>query len=601
MRIRFKRGDGGRAAAGVRWARWFPPAEWVPRYRRADFAGDLPSGITVGAMLIPQGMAYALLAGLPPQVGLYAATLPLVVYALLGRSRQLGIGPTAISSLLAAAGLAPLAGGDPARYAALAAGLAVMVGVIRIALGVARLGFAVNFLSGPVLTGFTAAAAVVISLSQLKHLLGIPLTDSSRAYDVLTDAIRRLDETHLLTLGLGAAAVALLLGLGRIRPAWPAALVVVVVGAAAGAFADLENRGVRVVGEIPRGLPALEFPTMTAEEAQALLPTALAITVLGFVESIAIAKVFARRLGYSIRVNQELVAVGAATAAAGVVGGYPVSGSFSRTAVNARAGARTQAAGVISAAVVAVIVVVAAPLFETLPRVVLAAVVITAVAGLVDVREARRLWRVKRSDCALLMVAFAGTLLLGVEWGLGLAVIASLVEIVRQVSYPHTAVLGRLPGSSAFRNVERAPEAQTIPGVAVIRFDAPLYFANVEFLREQLRKVELRAESPVRAIVLDASSITDLDSSGEMTLADLASDYEARGIAFFLSRVKGPVLDVLIRSGLYDRMGGERFPHTNDQAVRRAEAALDEPALDLAKDDSDPVARRRRAPVERLP
>jgi len=569
--------DGGRPRPG--WGRRIvklvPVLSWLPRYQRQDLRGDLIAGLTVGAMIIPQAMAYALLAGLPPQAGLYASMVPLVVYAIFGQSRQLGVGPTAISSLLALDGVAPLAGGDPTRYAALAAMLAVMVGLMRVGLGLARLGFLVNFLSGPVISGFTSAAALVIAASQLKHVFGVTLTDSPKIHYVIGDLAGELDGVHGGTVAVGLCGLAALVVLHRLRPGWPAALIAVVAATVAVAVLDLDAAGVAVVGNIPRSVPVPSWPSVGWDESRALLPAALAITVLGFVESIAIAKVFARRLGYSIRPNQELIAVGAATVSAGLVGGYPVSGSFSRTAVNAEAGARTMLAGVITALVVLVAVVGAAPLLRTLPKAVLAGVVVSAVAGLVDVAEARRLWSVRRSDFAVLALAFAGTLTLGVELGLAVSVAASLVLVVRQASSPHTAVLGCLPGTTVYRNVERFPEARTRPGLVVLRFDAPIFFVNVEFFRDRIRKVERTTPGGLRALVLDASAINDVDASGVAALSDLVDDYAARGIHLQLAQVKGPVLDMLRRCGLYDRLGPDRFSFTDHEGVRQATAAIE--------------------------
>jgi SulP family sulfate permease len=508
--------------------------------------------------------------------------VPLVVYAIFGQSRQLAIGPTAISSLLALEGVAPLAGGNPTRYAALAAILAIMVGFMRVGLGLARLGFLVNFLSGPVISGFTSAAALVIAASQLKHFFGVPLTDSPKIQDVIRDLASRLDGIHGTTLGVGLCGLVALIMLHRLRPGWPAALIAVVAATGAVAVFDLGGAGVAVVGHVPRSVPVPSWPSVSWDESAALLPTALAITILGFVESIAIAKLFARRMGYSIRPNQELIAVGAATVSAGLVGGYPVSGSFSRTAVNAEAGARTMLAGVVTAFVVLVALVGAAPLLQTMPKAVLAGVVVSAVAGLVDVAEARRLWSVRRSDFAMLTLAFAGTLAFGVELGLAVSVAASLVLVIRQASHPHTAVLGCLPGSSVYRNVERFPEARTLPGLAVLRFDAPIFFVNVEFFRDRIRKVERTTPGGLRALVLDASAINDVDASGAAALSDLVDDFAARGIHLQLAQVKGPVLDMLRRCGLYDRLGANRFSLTDDEGVRRAAAAIElrEPGLE---------------------
>jgi SulP family sulfate permease len=543
-------------------------------------------------MLIPQSMGYALLAGLPPQVGLYAAVLPLVAYAAIGGSRQLGVGPTAISSLLTAAGLAKLSHGDPAVAVGLAATLAVMVGLMRIALGAGRLGFMVSFLSRPVLSGFTSAAAILIGASQLKHLVGIKLEHTERVYQIVWEAVGRIDEVRLPTLAVGAAGIALLVALKRWRPTWPGALIVVGLATAAVSLLGLEGHDVSVVGEIPGRLPSLGLPTEGFDQLGDMVPTALAITLLGFVESIAIAKVFAQRNRYTIKPNRELVALGVSTVAAGLSHSYPVSGSFSRTAVNADSGARTQMAGIISAGVVALTLVVLTPFFRPLPNAVLASVVIMAVAGLVDVREARRLWRVKRSDFWLLALAFASTLIFGVQLGLGISVVASLAVVLRQTTRPHIAVLGRIPGTTQFRNVDRSPAAQTTDGVVVVRVDAPLYFANLDYLREKLTKVEEEQDGGLRVLVLDASSVTELDSSADTALAEIAEDLAGRGIEFYLAGVKGRLLDVLRRSGSYLRIGPQNFFLSDDEAVRHAETALGLPPevdLDLGQEANEIV------------
>jgi len=574
---------GGSAAPASPLRRRFPFFEWLPGYARADLNGDLVAGLTVGAMLIPQSMGYALLAGLPPQVGLYAAVLPLVAYAAIGGSRQLGVGPTAISSLLTAAGLAKLSHGDPAVAVGLAATLAVMVGLMRIALGLGRLGFMVSFLSRPVLSGFTSAAAILIGASQLKHLLGIKLEHTERVHEIVWEALGRLHEIRLPTLAVGLAGIGLLVAVKRWRPNWPGALIVVGLATAAVSLLGLEGHNVSVVGEIPGRLPSVGLPTKGFDQLGDMLPTALAITLLGFVESIAIAKVFAQRNRYTIRPNRELVALGVSTVAAGLSHSYPVSGSFSRTAVNAASGARTQMAGIISAGVVALTLVVLTPFFRPLPNAVLASVVIMAVAGLVDVGEARRLWRVKRSDFWLLSLAFAATLLFGVMQGLAISVVASLAVVLRQTTRPHIAVLGRIPGTAQFRNVERSPAAETTDGVVVVRVDAPLYFANLDYLREQLARVEEEQDGRLQVLVLDASSVTELDSSADTALAEIAEDLAGRGVAFYLAGVKGRLLDVMRRSGSHDRIGPDHFFLSDDDAVRHAESALG-PAADLELD-----------------
>lgn len=559
----------------------FPIFESLRGYGRRAFTADLAAGLTVGAVLIPQGMAYALLAGLPAEAGLYSAVFPLLVYALIGGSRQLGIGPTAISSLLVASGIAPLAGGDVKVYAGLAAALAIMVGLLRVAMGLGRLGFVVNFLSRPVLSGFTSAAALIISISQLKHLLGFDLRQSEHVHVVVGDAIRKFADTHPLTMGVGVVGILALWTLRRWQPTWPGALLVVMGATGAVALFGLESQGVAVVGEIPQGLPAIGVPRADLGDLQTLIPTAVAITMLGFIESIAIAKVFAQRHGYTIHPNRELVAIGVATVAAGLSKGYPVSGSFSRTAVNESTGARTQLSAVISAAVVALALVILTPLFRPLPNAVLASVVVMAVIGLVDVAEARRLYRVKRSDFYLMVLCFSSTLFLGIELGIVISVVASLVVVIRQTTRPHTAVLGRVPGTTSFRNVERSAEALTVDGVVVLRVDGPLYFANAEFLKEEFRRLEARHRGEMQVLVLDASSINDLDSSADRALLEMADELRSRDVDLYLANVKGMILDVMRRSGLYQHLGADRFFLSTDEAVRAAENRLMDAAIPL--------------------
>ena len=571
------------AAGGPRGRMRLPVFDWLPGYERGNLRGDLVAGVTVGAMLIPQGMAYALLAGLPPQVGLYSAVLPLLAYAAIGGSRQLGVGPTAISSLLTAAGLAHLAAGDPAVAVGLAATLAVMVGLMRVALGVARLGFMVTFLSRPVLSGFTSAAAILIGASQLKHLLGIKLEHTERVHEIVAEAVGRIDEVQGATLAVGIAGIALLAALRRWLPTWPGPLIAVALATVAVTAMNLEAHAVNVVGDIPGRLPSIGVPTTGLDHLGDMLPTALAITMLGFVESIAIAKVFAQRHRYTVNPNRELVALGVSTMAAGFSHGYPVSGSFSRTAVNAAAGARTQLAAVVSAGVVALTLFALTPLFRPLPHAILASVVIMAVAGLVDVREARRLWTVKRSDFWLLTLAFAGTLLFGVELGLGISVVASLAMVLRQTTRPHIAVLGRIPGTTQFRNVERSPAAVTTDGVVVVRVDAPLYFANLDYLREKLCNLEEDQGGRMRVLVLDSTSVTELDSSADTALVEIADDLARRDVELYVAGMKGRLLDVMRRSGSYEALGPERFFLSVDDAVRQAEAGLDvHPVVDIA-------------------
>ncbi|MEX2627309.1 MAG: sulfate permease, partial [Ilumatobacteraceae bacterium] len=537
-----------------------PLPGWLRGYRRDDLRPDLTAGLTVGAMLVPQGMAYAQLAGLPPQVGLYSVTLPLLAYALIGSSRQLAVGPVAVVSLLTASALAPIAAAGTAEYVAAAALLALMVGAVHLILGVARMGWLTNLLSHPVLVGFTAAAAIIIGTSQAKHVLGvqIPRTESFGA--TVVELARSLGDVSWPTLALGTVTIGVLLALKRRHGTFPAALLVVVAGIVVSASAGLAERDVAVVGEVPGGLPGFALGSIDGSLVGRLVPVALTITLVGYMESIAVAKVYARRNRAEIEPNRELVALGASNVASGVIGGQPVTGGFSRTAVNAAAGARTPLASIVSAGLIVVVLLLLTGLFTELPQAVLGAVVIVAVIGLFDVHEMRHVLMVKRSDGAVMATTFAATLGLGVELGVVAGVVAALVVVGARVVNPHSAEVGRLPGSEAYRNVERFPDAERIPGVGIVRIDVSLNYANASFLKRRLAQLVHDHPEGLRHVVIDGAGINDVDASAEATLAELVTEYDERGIEIHLANVKGPVRDVLVRSGLWARLHARVHP-----------------------------------------
>ncbi|MDH3682592.1 MAG: solute carrier family 26 protein, partial [Acidimicrobiia bacterium] len=550
--------------------RVLPILRWAPDYQRTDLRSDLAAGVTVGAMLVPQAMAYALLAGLPPAVGLYAATVPVLVYAVFGTSRQLAVGPVAIVSLLTATALAPLVEEGTAGYLAAAAVLALLVGAVHLVLGAARLGKLVNVLSHSVLVGFTAAAAVIIGFSQAKHLLGISIERREHFYETVGEVAAHLGDVHWPTLVLGAGAVAALLALKRLAPKVPAALAVVAASIALSELLDLEARGVAVVGSIPDSLPAFGLPDFDGTLVGDLVTTAFVITVVGFMESIAVAKVYARRHRYDVEPNQELIGLGAANLASGLFGGYPVTGGFSRTAVNDSAGARTPLASIVTAGIVLVTIAVLTPLLSSLPTAALGAIIVMAVVSLVDVAEMRHIAAVKRSDLIGLSVAFVATLALGIEIGIVVAVVASMLVVFARMSTPHAAVLGRIAGTTAYRNTDRFPEAETVAGVRVIRIDAALSFVNAANVKKLLlAQAQQIDDGAPRALVLDASGINDLDVTGvEMlheVLADLNEpDAEGHRVELHLADVKGPVRDVLRRAGIWAELDGRIHTDAND-------------------------------------
>lgn len=547
-------------------------ASWVRKPRREDLRDDTVAGLTTAVMLIPQGMAYAMLAGLPPIVGLYASTIPLVIYALLGSSRQLAVGPVAMVSLLVATGVGALAEPGTDTYVGLAVLLALMVGLLQLGMGLLRAGFLVNFLSHPVVSGFTSAAALVIGISQLGHLLGVKL-DRGPIYEIVGQALTKLGDISPITLAIGLSSVVVLLALRRFAPRLPAALIVVVTGTLAVWGLGLHEHGVAIVGDVPAGLPGFALPPLDAESLGGLWPTALAIALVGFMESISVGKSIASRKGYEIDADQELRALGLANVGGAFFGAYPVTGGFSRTAVNAQAGARTGMAGLITAVVVGLTLLLLTPAFHFLPKAVLAAIIMVAVFGLIDLEEVRHLWHVERSELVLLLLTFVATLALGVEEGIAAGVGASLVWHVVRTTRPHTAVLGRLPGTDVFRNVERFPEAEPVPGILALRIDAQFFFGNVTFLKETLRELVDEAQAPLHTIVIEAASINRLDSSAASALEELHGWLEGRGITLRFAGVKGPVRDMMQRTDFWQALGPQRFHFTVDEAVRATAAA----------------------------
>ncbi len=544
---------------------------WLRGYDRSSLHADTIAGLTVAALLVPQAMAYALLAGLPPQAGLYAAAIPVLVYAVLGTSRELSVGPVAIVSLLTATELARVTATGSADYVEAAATLALLVAAVHVVMGITRIGFAVNFISHPVLVGFTAAAAILIALSQVRHLLGVEIDGGGTAAETLGELWGARDDATWLPLVVGGAALVFVGVMRVLRRTSPAALVATIVGIGAVVALDLRERGLATVGEVPRGLPAPALPDLSGGLLIELLPAAVLITVIGYLEAIAVGKTYAKRQGYRLRPNQELVAMGAANAAAGAFGGYPVSGSFSRTAQNASAGARTQMSSVIVGVAMVAVLVLLAPALEPLPTAVLAALIMVAVAGLVDIAELRRLGRVKPSDLFVALVAFAATLVLGVEIGLLVAILTSFVVVAGRSLLPRTRELGRVPGTEYFRDRRVFPEVEIDPGVAVLRFDADLTFLNARWLRRSLAGVVRGRDEMPSAVVVDLSGVNAIDSSAEEQLAELIVDYEASGTPIHLAGAKAPVRDVLQRSGLWQEMGARTHPALAD-AVRAAAA-----------------------------
>jgi len=551
-------------------ARLFPILDWLPAYGRKELAGDVPAGLTVGVMLIPQGMAYALIAGLPVVYGLYAALVPQLIYAIMGTSRPLAVGPVAMDSLLVASGLAGLAMVGSERYIELALLLALMMGLIQLALGAFRLGFLSDFLSRPVISGFTSAAALIIGFNQMGNLLGVPLLRSAQLHHLVGSAMENLSAAHLPTLGLSALSIGLLLALNRLAPRIPGALVVVVMGAASVAL-GLVTTG--TIGTVPSGLPDFHIPAVQAADVRALFPVAATLALVAFMEAFSVAKSIAQKTrDHEVDADQELRALGMANAVGSLFGAYPTSGGFSRTAVNHRSGARTGVSAIIAATIVALTLLFLTDLFQYLPKASLGAIIAVAVVSLFDLAYFRTLWRTHRDEAMLMLATFLITAFSGMVMGIAAGVALSLILTLYRTSRPHTAELGAIGG--VYRNLNRFPKATKSPGQLLIRYDGPLNYASQSHFKDHLmRRLDIRENEgdPIRRVVLSAKSIPHLDASACAMLEGLLDDFESKGIAFHWSGTIGPVRDVLQRSGLMDRIGRDHFHSELGHAMGEAD------------------------------
>lgn len=544
----------------MEWSRYIPILAWLPRYQRTDFRGDLQAGLTVGIMLIPQGMAYSLLAGLPPIYGLYAGIVPLILYAIFGSSRHLSVGPVALASLLTLAGVSQFAEPGTAVFVGMAITTALLAGVIQVILGAFRLGFLINFLSHPVISGFTSAAAFIIGLGQLQHLLGVNFGSTKHVQDIVVETFRHIGDSNLITVGIGLTGMLIIGLLRRYKPAIPGGLIVVILGVLMVWLGSLNELGVAIVGEVPGGLPGFYMPVVTVAYISQLMPLALTICLISFIESLSISKALEQRdKTYRIDANQELLALGLAKIGGAFFQAFPTTGSFTRSAVNYSAGAKTGMSSIIATVVVSVALLFFTDAFYYLPKAMLAAIIIMAVTGLVDYRLAINLWKTDRRDFMTLMTTFIITMTLGIQVGVAAGVILSIALLIYRTSRPHVAVLGQLPETRYFRNISRFEHAIQYPDKLILRFDAQLYFGNAEFFRDTVEKLAYEKGDQLRYVILDAASISDIDSTGIHTLHEVVSFLNARSVQFAMASVIGPVRDVLQKTGLLEEIGSENL------------------------------------------
>ncbi len=561
--------------------RYLPIFEWLPNYKKSYLSGDISAGLTVGIMLIPQGMAYAMIAGLPPVFGLYASLIPQVIYALLGTSRQLAVGPVAMDSLLVASGLGALAISGIDEYVAMAIFLALFMGAIQFALGLLRMGFLVNFLSKPVISGFTSAAAIIIGLSQLKHLLGTDIERSNQVHILLKNAFITITETNLITLGIGVLAIVIIKVIKKINKGIPAALVVVVVGILGIYTFGLNELGVKIVGEVPSGLPSFGVPSIDYSRISELVPIALTLALIAFMEAISVAKaVEEKHDDYEGDPNQELIALGTSNIIGSLFQSYPTTGGFSRTAVNDQAGAKTGVSPIISALVVGLTLLFLTPLFYYLPNAVLAAIIMVAVFGLIDFKYPIELFKNRRDEFFLLLATFLITLTVGIKEGILIGVLVSLLLLVYRTSRPHIAVLGRIKNTDYFKNINRFPEdTETFIDFLIVRFDAQLYFGNKEYFRKELLKLAV-LEEEIKYVILNAEAINYIDSSAVHMMRQLISELKTKNIKFIITGAIGPTRDILYSSKLIDDIGKENLFVKTHEALEHCRTLSEKTAIE---------------------
>ncbi|MCR9255718.1 MAG: sulfate permease [Alphaproteobacteria bacterium] len=568
-----------------------PILDWGRTYDRESLTSDMMAAVIVTIMLIPQSLAYALLAGLPAEMGLYASILPLIAYAVFGTSRALAVGPVAVISLMTAAAIGNLDLAGPGEYAVAALTLAFLSGAMLVVMGVLRMGFLANLLSHPVIAGFITASGLIIAASQVKHILGVD-ANGHNLLDLVLSLIEAAPETNPVTLAIGAGSAAFLfwvrkglkpalrrIGLGPrladgIAKAGPVAAVALTTGVTY--LFDLAADGVAIVGGIPQGLPPLTLPSFDPGLVVSLLGSAALISVIGFVESVSVAQTLAAKKRQRISPNQELIGLGASNIASGVSGGFPVTGGFARSVVNFDAGAATPAAGAFTAVGICLAAVALTPLLYYLPTATLAATIVVAVLSLVDFSVLKRSWSYSKADFAAVAVTILLTLGLGVEIGVVAGVAVSVALFLYKTSRPHIAEVGLVPNTQHFRNIRRHA-VQTVPTVLTLRVDESLYFANARYLEDYLYD-RVAGDDRLRHVILMCSAVNEVDGSALESLEEINHRLEQIGVTFHLSEVKGPVMDRLKRADFLDHLTGRIFLSQYDAAITLAPGLEDRPA-----------------------
>ena len=550
--------------------KFFPILDWLPNYRRSYLSGDISAGFTVGIMLIPQGMAYAMIAGLPPVYGLYAALVPNFIYALTGSSRKLAVGPVALDSLIVASGLAMMKLSSEAEYLAMALFLAFFVGALQLAMGFLKMGFLANFLSRPVVSGFTSAAALVIGVSQLKYVLGLNFT-SIGTIDTLKQLWYHLGETNFWDLGIGLSAMMIIFSLKKLNRKLPAAMLVVILSILGIYFLAGKDGAVTLLGKIPDGLPSFQIHNFEFSKWTRALPIAMALAFIAFAEAMSMAKAVEEKTQqYHTNPNQELKALGLSNIIGSFFQSFPANAGLSRTAVNVEEGAKTGLASIISALIVGLTLLFLTSYFQFLPKTVLGSIILVAIFGLIDLKYPSQLGKQQRDEFVLWIVTFFTTLFIGITQGIIFGVLFSLLLLVYRTSRPHIAVLGKIKGMEYFKNLKRFPEdVEVHDEILMLRFDAQLFFANVHFFKSALMKEIERKGNKLRYVILNAEPVNYIDNTAINELEKIIHNLRDKGIVFKLAGAIGPIRDILQKSAFLNVIGEENI------YVRTAEAYSD--------------------------
>lgn len=546
--------------------RYLPGISVLRGYQRSWLRGDLLAGVTVAAYMVPQVMAYAEVAGLPPIAGLWAAVAPLVAYAILGSSRQLSVGPESSTALITATAVGVLVAGDQQNYAGTAAALALAVGAICLICWLARLGFLANLLSHPVLIGYMAGIAGLMIVSQLGKVSGIAVEGDS-VLSELRSFVTHLGEAHLPTVLVAAGTFVLLVALQRLLPRWPGPLIAMVLAAVAVAVLDVDQMGVKTIGRVPRGLPPAAIPDFSTIDFGTLLPAALGVTIVAYTDNVVTARAFAARRREVIDARQEFLALGAANLGAGLFSGFPVSSSGSRTVIGDAVGSRTQLYSLVTAAIVLLTMLFLGPALATFPLAALGALVVFAALRLIDFAELRRIARFRRSELFLALATTAAVLIFDVLYGIAVAVALSILDLLRRIARPHDGILGYVPGLAGMHDIDDYATGRQVPGLLVYRYDAPLFFANAEdFKHRALASVDA-ADPPVEWFLLNAEANTEVDLTAVDALEEVRRTLAGRGIVFALARVKFELREILASAGFIDRIGEDKVFMTLPTAV----------------------------------